>query len=1099
MFDPVTASLVRRAPALPGLDPANLVDQLTSAYVDIATARLALGGASDTGAIDLNEIVRRMSRLADTYEGQIVLSLNPDLRHSTAYVAGSARQVIAQIGNLTEVPDRTTRLDADVVGAEIAAALLFLIAERSSDASEAAKDIRAAGEKIAIRRALILALGRFCRGRLVEAADVNLASERISEQDDVEHAADLLFREVLRGLIMLAQVGLGRLDATYIDIAQLIFQNVMDLSIDVGEPLDGRTFAPSIFAGPHHLAALLMQASEMLKSGTVVNIPAPSGADGSQWTQWLKTEATERPFLWSNHREAIDTGYLDQGASLVMTTPTGSGKSTLSALKISATIASGKTVLYLAPTHALVGQIERDLNGHVAGLVKAESIDEVTLDEIVQELPDLAVVTPERCFALLTFEPKLFRNVGLLVFDECHLLGVSRPATDTAPARVDRRGIDAMLCLLTFMTVNKTADYLLLSAMISNGGEIADWLNTVLQRPVISFDDKWKPTRQLRACVTYDASALARLESVIPSEPPPSEVVAVPYGLFSLASGWNPAARDKLVVRAFANAPLPLKVGKRGSNFWLTANRYEVAAKLADGFAQAGLKVIVFCESVPRCVSVAKTLNKGRARLAATLSAEQSESRDSIIAELGSQDAIYDAGFARAAVHHGELLPQERILVEELFRARDSGVSILAATSTLAQGLNLPCEVVILASMDRMDDSDPDESRRVPLLAHEVLNALGRAGRAGQTATGLSIVIPPYPIGCDVNTRRVNHAEELAIIFAEGDQCLPLMDPITTLYDQIEIGGVSREEEQYLLRRLSISLGTEREGVETFESLTRRSFGFHQRSKLNTNGAAIWLQTRKYELTAILASVTPPPSLPWQEELAAKSGASSAFIASLAESFSAAPISSGDALAWMSWLLSTLDVTSTDFDAFLRPETLGRVFGRAHEKQPDVLTQRLVGLAGVQMLLPLWFSGRPLRDIEGELAKFIALNEGIVKRPTVADPKAKRARRFSLRLAPDLGFLCGVMNQVAIKIAEENGAPPPAMIGFLPQLVRRGFATPYHFAIYKDNTIFSRPQVHQGFERLSPHIVPEADDDWAVIRDKVENATAILMFTASED
>jgi hypothetical protein len=77
----------------------------------------------------------------------------------------------------------------------------------------------------------------------------------------------------------------------------------------------------------------------------------------------------------------------------------------------------------------------------------------------------------------------------------------------------------------------------------------------------------------------------------------------------------------------------------------------------------------------------------------------------------------------------------------------------------------------------------------------------------------------------------------------------------------------------------------EREGVETFESLTRRSFGFHQRVIANPSAAETWLQSRKATLTAVLLAAAAPPTLTWQEELAAKTGASPAFIAALAGAY----------------------------------------------------------------------------------------------------------------------------------------------------------------------------------------------------------------------
>ena len=69
--------------------------------------------------------------------------------------------------------------------------------------------------------------------------------------------------------------------------------------------------------------------------------------------------------------------------------------------------------------------------------------------------------------------------------------------------------------------------------------------------------------------------------------------------------------------------------------------------------------------------------------------------------------------------------------MEFLFRDRESGVNVLAATSTLAQGLNLPCEVVILAGTDRVDDSDPAETRRTALAARDDFKC-ARPGRPGR-------------------------------------------------------------------------------------------------------------------------------------------------------------------------------------------------------------------------------------------------------------------------------------------------------------------------------------------------------------------------------
>lgn len=1101
MFDPVTAELIRNAAPLPGLDPETLVDTLTTAYVEIAAARLRIGGSSGIEARrGFASLVQDMSRLADAYEAEIVLDVQHDHRRSIAFVAGSARQVLGQIDRLVAQEERPSLLDATAIGAEIAAALLFLIAERSSDAYEASRDIRAAGEPNPLRRALILSIGRFARGQFEELASVDLEHEQSTSLGSIETAVDVMYRELLRALVMLARVGLGLDRREAIETAQGIFDGVAQTAISAQSfEFAGLAFplrTTSVFAGPFHLASLLSKAADGFEKSMLVLLPAPAGAAPEQWSDWLSNEASRWPFLWENHRDAVATGYLDQGSSLVMTTPTGSGKSTLATLKIAATLASGKTVLYLAPTHALVSQIEDDLNRRLVSMAKAQSIENMGLDEAVQSLPDIAVVTPERCFALLTFAPHLFANVGLLTFDEFHLLGVDRPATDDTKAKVDRRGIDAMLCLLLFQATNADADYLLLSAMVSNGPQVASWLSALIGRPVIPFDYKWKPTRQLRSCVLYDRADLQAQRRAINFPPRSNAPTAIPHGLFSLSSGWNPQAPDKLLVRPFASAPLALGLGSKGIRRWLTANRYQVAASIAKQFADGGLKVVVFCESVVTCGSVAKSLNELNEPFASTRQPDQDRWRNDAVAELGRSEAIYDVGINIAAVHHGELLPTERRLVETMFKRRDSGVNVLAATSTLAQGLNLPCDVVIIASSDRLDDNDAEEKARIPLMPHEILNALGRAGRAGQAATGLSIVIPGNPLGCDMQTKAVDYDGDVKVIFAEGDQCLPLEDPLATLFDQIEVNGSLSTEADYLLRRLAVSVGEEREGVETFSALTRRTLGYFQRRSIDPHSADAWLDTKQAVVLARLAAREPTPALPWQEELAAKTGVSAAFITRLVEAYDSAPFASPDADVWLRWLLEQLEPSEAETEAFLRPESIGRVFGRAITTQPTPAEARGMGIKAALHIFDAWFSGKTLCEIEEEVSAFIVKHERNVKRPTSPDPKAKRARRFAIRLAPDMAYLCGVFSQISEKISTERGETPPPIPAFLSQLVRLGYRTPYHYALARDSESTSRVAVHQSFNAIEDRLDRVATDDWNAIREKLDG---ILLADAFSD
>lgn len=70
-------------------------------------------------------------------------------------------------------------------------------------------------------------------------------------------------------------------------------------------------------------------------------------------------------------------------------------------------------------------QVEEDLSGHI-GVIEPVSIEDSTLEELGGKLPSFSVMTPEKMSGIQGFAPKLFENVGLMVFDEFHLKELGR-------------------------------------------------------------------------------------------------------------------------------------------------------------------------------------------------------------------------------------------------------------------------------------------------------------------------------------------------------------------------------------------------------------------------------------------------------------------------------------------------------------------------------------------------------------------------------------------------------------------------------------------------------------------------------------------------
>lgn len=94
----------------------------------------------------------------------------------------------------------------------------------------------------------------------------------------------------------------------------------------------------------------------------------------------------------------------------------------------------------------------------------------------------------------------------------------------------------------------------------------------------------------------------------------------------------------------------------------------------------------------------------------------------------------------RVAYHNAGLSVEERRLVEALFR--EGVLQVVVATTTLAAGVNLPADRVVIADYRRWD---PEQRTRVRIDVAEYKNCAGRAGRLGIRSVGTSLLIAELP------------------------------------------------------------------------------------------------------------------------------------------------------------------------------------------------------------------------------------------------------------------------------------------------------------------------------------------------------------------
>lgn len=100
------------------------------------------------------------------------------------------------------------------------------------------------------------------------------------------------------------------------------------------------------------------------------------------------------------------------------------------------------------------------------------------------------------------------------------------------------------------------------------------------------------------------------------------------------------------------------------------------------------------------------------------------------LGEILADQAAHGGGF-----HHAGLFSGHRKIVEEAFR--DGRIKILAATPTLAAGVNLPARLVVITSHERYEAGDG----RYPISVLEYKQFCGRAGRPKYDEYGEAVLI----------------------------------------------------------------------------------------------------------------------------------------------------------------------------------------------------------------------------------------------------------------------------------------------------------------------------------------------------------------------
>ena len=379
-------------------------------------------------------------------------------------------------------------------------------------------------------------------------------------------------------------------------------------------------------------------------------------------------------------QDAVNEAGLLDGRNVLVMAPTSSGKTMIGELAAIRTTQNGGRSVFLLPTKALVNE-QHDKFGRIYGPAGVRTIratgdfaDQVTA--LLRGQFDIAVLTYEMFTRLALANPHLLRIISVIVIDEVQ--------TVVDPGR----GPNLEL-LLTLIKSRKDAgvepQLISLSAVLGDLGGLDSWLEAHLlrrtQRPVPLEEGVLELTG---TCRFMGIDGVERTEQLIPPQ----------YG--------DPRARTLLI-------PLLRKL------------------------VTAGQQVIVIRGVRGETRGAARYLADSLGLAPATKALAALPSGDPSIASADLRRCLAGG----VAFHNSDLDRDERRVVEDYFRSPDSTIRVVVATTTLAQGVNMPAETVVMPELQRRIGRYEFQSYRVA----EYKNIAGRAGRLGLTERGRAIVL----------------------------------------------------------------------------------------------------------------------------------------------------------------------------------------------------------------------------------------------------------------------------------------------------------------------------------------------------------------------
>lgn len=465
---------------------------------------------------------------------------------------------------------------------------------------------------------------------------------------------------------------------------------------------------------------------QMLKRFETTNVRAvlPNGEE-SFWDPLVRSLLNRTPPVWDffpSQIDALRSGLLGSNTTFSLQMPTGAGKTALSEallfyhLKRNPNAAAILLVPYRSLASELRGSLVKRLN-RMGLSTRCAYGGTVPLGDEVRDLNDTQalIATPEALSGLLSADPNFLGRVTLVICDEGHLLdGQARGV-----------GLELLLSRLRARR-NCPPRFVFVSAIVPNIDEINAWLGGTDETVVRSY---YRPALAEFAVLRARGTGASKTVAL---QLHPHQTTDTRFSIDDFLTRddffYRNQTTGRLKTYPFSSVKAQAIASARkallmGSVAVFAANKH--GKQGAVGLANELLKQLEYSLQMPVPIQF---VHDG-AKLQAAV--------EYLTLEYGNQWVGTRALAVGAVLHHGDIPQESREVIESLVRKEN--IKLAICTSTLAEGVNLPIRTLVLYSVQRRMPDGAAEN----LLARDIKNLVGRAGRAGTSTKGLVICANP--------------------------------------------------------------------------------------------------------------------------------------------------------------------------------------------------------------------------------------------------------------------------------------------------------------------------------------------------------------------